>query len=385
MRKTLMIASSVAGMGLLIATLLLKDAGPHVKIVKPVTHPVPLALIHMTTVKTGWAVGLNGTVLSTLNGGASWAVRSPHLDPGGSLSWAASAYTGVFFRRGLAWAVLANAKETRVLATQNHGETWTAGLALPLPAGRTAAPARLVFVSPNRGWALFAWPRSAAPPLTEQSRLFATTDGGHSWQLLQPTGLPRKGLQIGLAFATPNIGWAVVSGPGGMGDGAAAYRTRTGGRRWRAVALPSPNPSAHLAQLGLPQFFPGGRGIFPAEWQTAHGFFTDFLRTSDNGRTWTPTERVGPSRAFYGLAPGAAGRAVYQFISPERGWFDTQGVLYRTTNGGSTWTRVESRPHLVGVTQIDFITARDGWATAANQGKFTLWRTTDGGNTWGIP
>lgn len=58
-----------------------------------------------------------------------------------------------------------------------------------------------------------------------------------------------------------------------------------------------------------------------------------------------------------------------------------QGTLYRTEDGGKTWTRVDA---LANVAQLDFTTPQRGWAISGSpetRARAVL-ATRDGGRTW---
>ena len=61
------------------------------------------------------------------------------------------------------------------------------------------------------------------------------------------------------------------------------------------------------------------------------------------------------------------------------GWGSSAGYVYRTTDGGSSWSAVHvgtSKDYLV----VDFVDDIHGWASGLLTGD--LWRTTNGGTSW---
>jgi photosystem II stability/assembly factor-like uncharacterized protein len=64
---------------------------------------------------------------------------------------------------------------------------------------------------------------------------------------------------------------------------------------------------------------------------------------------------------------------------------DTRPVVFRTSDGGRSWSTVAMTPHGKpgDVWMPDFVTTKEGWAIlpAGNSGA-ALVRTTDGGRTW---
>jgi photosystem II stability/assembly factor-like uncharacterized protein len=67
------------------------------------------------------------------------------------------------------------------------------------------------------------------------------------------------------------------------------------------------------------------------------------------------------------------------FADANNGWAVGQwGSMVRTTNGGATWTKLESGTSN-GLSSVFFVNASTGWASG---GFGTLLKTTDGGSTW---
>lgn len=95
-------------------------------------------------------------------------------------------------------------------------------------------------------------------------------------------------------------------------------------------------------------------------------------RTSDGGRTWTRMD-----------APGRVSIVHLWFADADRGWLVAQTreseadetVLFQTADGGRHWTEQK----LSGIVRVQFVNARDGWAVGRHA---ALFRTTDGGAEW---
>jgi photosystem II stability/assembly factor-like uncharacterized protein len=85
--------------------------------------------------------------------------------------------------------------------------------------------------------------------------------------------------------------------------------------------------------------------------------------TRNGGRTWTLRSRAPVS----GLA--ASG--------PHLAWYSSQGILWRTTDGGAHWAHV-SAPHLL---SFSFLGATDGFGLDRDG---IVLRTTDGGRHWRV-
>jgi len=64
------------------------------------------------------------------------------------------------------------------------------------------------------------------------------------------------------------------------------------------------------------------------------------------------------------------------FVDGQKGWMVSPDVVYRTTDGGSTWQKASK---LKGVLRVKFLTAERGFAVGYPK---AVWSTTDGGTTW---
>ena len=145
------------------------------------------------------------------------------------------------------------------------------------------------------------------------------------------------------------------------------YRTRNGGTSWSRV-FHDPSVTRFFNRL---EMFEGGVGYAmgdaPDESSSAA-----FLRTVDSGWTWTQVNHNLPNGSLQLEGPTT------DFIDPQVGWSIQQrpgSGLFKTTNGGVSWERLESAPGAYSVAFVDdsigFVTNFDG-----------IFRTTDGGLSW---
>jgi photosystem II stability/assembly factor-like uncharacterized protein len=151
-----------------------------------------------------------------------------------------------------------------------------------------------------------------------------TTNGGRTWRYTNPHGW-------GLQFVDKRHGWAI----GACG----AERTTDGGRTWQCSS-PKVCPERCDNWSTSINFLDARHGFFLEGGRQA----TWLLRTSDGGRTWQHVsqqpEWFGPIR-FVNARLGFAGDGPMQprwYVGPP-----IHKTLYRTTDGGATWS-----PHRVG-------------------------------------
>ena len=161
------------------------------------------------------------------------------------------------------------------------------------------------------------------------------------------------------------------------------FITHDGGLTWEVQIL----PAATCCGLSLPVFFDQRHGM------AFVGSLPGLLVTSDGGDTWSL--QTLPRSAFGDAMPVDA----VSFINPNEGWAivtdwqsRTYSRLFHTGNGGTTWTLVNARlasanpplgpvltqGNVPAASSLNFVDSRNGfWATGSK-----LYKTTDGGHSW---
>jgi photosystem II stability/assembly factor-like uncharacterized protein len=197
-----------------------------------------------------------------------------------------------------------------------------------------------------------------------ENGLYVTTDQGRRWRTITPPNLAH-------AFVAEHIGsldavgesdlWLVlIDVPGlvpysqstdGSDRGEGIDRSTDGGRTWTFSALPGCLQGCG-ANLMVSFVDPehGFATIGPGETGPTMLFATD-----DGGATWTPAGSLPDLGSILVGGPGPGPQM--EFTSTLDGWaltgtrygYDAQqtspgGVLYRTVDGGMSWTRVSGLP-----------------------------------------
>jgi photosystem II stability/assembly factor-like uncharacterized protein len=205
--------------------------------------------------------------------------------------------------------------------------------------------------------------------------LLWTDDAGATWSDITPGQRPLADAHF-LDGARGAVAWVGR-------DGAIEFAsTADRGRTWRESRVHAPDLARDGLYAGADVFFSdGAHGWILARLSSGSNFSVGRLfRTTDGGRSWTALEGV-PS----------AGRLV--FADANRGFLaggPDQNALYQTEDGGRSWTLLELVPSMSGarvfVDLPAFTSPRDGSvALTVHDGKsaeLRVFRTADGGQTW---
>lgn len=296
--------------------------------------------IFFVNARQGCAVGEQGNILLSSDGGESWIPAE---------SGATVEFSDVFFlNERLGWAASYRGRGG-MYATRDGGKTWR------LQSANVFAQS-VSFSDSLRGAASGG-----------SGVVYRTLDGGETWTQLR---LPTPNAVFNVRF---------LSAPFDVSFGAAAARdgvflTRDGGATWRKTNLPTGDaPSPAIRDVF---FVDSLRG-----W--ACGANNALFATRDGGETWTAQQ-----------APALRSNAEFsalQFFSPQLGYMsDDNFRLYKTLNGGETWTPAIQFPANGFLQDFHFATENDGWAITTRTFSASdisgdhviVWRTRDGGATW---
>ena len=306
----------------------------------PVEHPGDAVLhgVFFVDAKEGWAVGDDGVIRHSIDGGKSWESQ---------VSGTQASLRGVYFLdESIGWVV---GREERpfvggsvgvLLFTRNGGLRWQRLLDNSLP-GLNAVR----FADRNTGLLL----GDGVDPFS--SGLFRTTDGGKSWKPVAGTRTPawtsgdfqdgKTGIlagPMGKLATLRNDTWAyaeheVLAGRSigavrilrdrvvAAGEGGLVLTSTSGGAAWGFADVKMP-PGARscvdfqaIAALDECAWIAGRPGSV-------------ILATTDGGATWTPRP-TGQPLPIRGL----------HFIDKKTGWaVGAAGLVLRTEDGGVTWS-----------------------------------------------
>ena len=270
-----------------------------------------------------------------------------------------------------------------VWKTTNGGNTWR-----PIFDHEPVASIGAIAVAPSNPNVIYVGTGESAPrgDISFGDGVYKSTDAGRTWT---DVGL-RDSRHIAQIIVDPhNPDIVLVAALGdiyGPNTERGVFRSTDGGRTWQKVLYKDEQTGAvDLA------FDPSNPSIvYGALWQVSRtpwsfssgGPGSGLYRSTDEGRTWTRLEGHGLPHGILGkigvsVAGGSRGRRVYALIEADH------GGLFRSDDAGRTWRRVNGGQELR--TRAWYFTRV--WASPVNPDVVyvadnAFWKSTDGGRTF---
>jgi photosystem II stability/assembly factor-like uncharacterized protein len=260
----------------------------------------------------GWAVGGNGLVIRSTDGGQTFTSSSP----------ATTTLNGVFFVSDLdGWAV---GNAGIAIHTTDGGGQWTQSTPGAL------ALNGVFFTDATHGWIC-----------GDSGKILHTTNGGTSWI----TATPTSASLYSIFFFDQNLGWAVGKG--------VVLRTTNAGANWtsgapttqtlRGVYFASDRTGWAVGSNGVVLKSTDGGLSWNATTETASDLYSVFFTSTTSG--WA----VGEAGAILSTTNGGASwstqrastsilRSVH-FVDSQSGWaVGANGTAVETSDGGTNWS-----------------------------------------------
>lgn len=340
----------------------------------------PLIFRHISMVSptAGWAFATTDPgsdhLLTTRDAGQTWAEVTPPV----LLAQSATAH---FADADRAWLLYTDPSTPpldrfpSVLLTSDGGQNWVASAPLPgLDLFEYFDPSHLQMVDDLTGFLLV---HLGVGMNHDYIALYGTQDGGGSWQILASADdpestLPQSCQKTDLRFVDATTGYLAID-CGGVIQSASIARTTDGGLTWEQLELPPPTtqPAAYengyCGATGLHAPTPDILYIVVScfDYTTDETTATHFLyRTSDAAQTFTDVTLPAPRAAFLDAVTG----------------FALDRTIYRTTNGGQSWSRASV---VAWDGQFSLVNPTTAFAVATTpNGENALVRTTTSLRTW---
>jgi hypothetical protein len=228
--------------------------------------------------------------------------------------------------------------------------------------------------------------------------LYKTTNSGTSWTYIGSGLITTQIYRIGVAQSVDNeciLGaqdngskayfdgnWSDVGGGDGgeccfdFSDQNIMYHSSQNGNFNRSLNHGASWTNISAGLSGDPRFI-APFAIDPNVHSTIYTGYQDVFKSTDQGANWTQIS----SWASTGISHLAIAPSNSQYI-----YATTQTILYRTTNGGTTWSDITGTLP-VGSSKITYFSVKNDdpntvWVSMGNYTSDRIYQTTDGGATW---
>ncbi len=274
-----------------------------------------------------------------------------------------------------------------VWKTADYGRTW-----IPIFDDQPSGSIGAVAVAPSDPNVIYVGSGEGLqrPDLSTGNGIYKSTDAGETWTHL---GL-RDGQQIPQIIVDPrdpdHLYVAVEGHPYGPNEERGLFESTDGGSTFRKVWYRDENTGAIDVVFAADD----PRTLYLATWEARQapwengswqGPGSGLFKSTDGGSTWTsimnglPTYEDGLGRIGLAVAPSDPSR-LYVTVDAE----DRSGI-YRSDNAGASWYKVGSdeRVHNRG---SDFAEVKVDPRNAdiVYSGSIVAWKSTDGGHTWSM-
>jgi hypothetical protein len=319
-----------------------------------------------------WAGAASGGVWKSIDAGASWA---PVFDGYGSLSIGALAmspsdpavvYAGTGEANPGGGSVAYGGDG--VWKTTDGGATWESlGLVESRYIGRIAIDP----VDPSR---LFVAATGDLFSKNAERGLYRSTDAGATWTLVHFVSDSTGCIDVAIDPSNPSrvfaAMWERIREPstrryGGVTSG--IWRSEDGGDTWTLLTAGLPAASTRPGRIGI-AVAPSSPATVYAIYADEVGVFAGFYRSTDSGASWTRrSDSALVNGSFYSTYGWWFGRIWVHPTDAQTVWADGLD-LYKTTAGGDGCTDVNSTMHVDHHAQ---------WIQPSNPNM--IWRGNDGG------
>jgi photosystem II stability/assembly factor-like uncharacterized protein len=200
--------------------------------------------------------------------------------------------------------------------------------------------------------------------------IFKSTDGGNNWTPVN-AGLPSYFYVYSLAIdpGTPGNLYAATYSHG-------VYKSTNGGASWAAInsGLPLSTTAGYVLSLA----------IDPATPTTLYaGTYDGVYKSTDSGGNWTAAGSGPPADTGLSLSYASVSSLAVDPCTPTTVYAGTDWGVYKSTNGGASWTYPALPLTQVSSLAIDPVTPTTLYAGATATLDYSgVYMSTDGGASW---
>jgi photosystem II stability/assembly factor-like uncharacterized protein len=308
---------------------------------------------------TGYAVGINGTIAKTTDGGNTWSIIKSGGSELNSVACLGATDVVVAGHNGV------------IMRSTDGGSNWEL-----INSGTVKILENIYFSSSSTGYIV-----------GERGAILKSTDSGNTWAALTP---PDTSNLFSSSFVNDNVGY--------ISSGSKLLKTTDGGQHWDIKTTPGCycvsfiNADTGFAASGyvISMTTDGGDN-----WVTVsnnmsgdtytsivftdndHGYATDYscgvYKTTDGGLHWTQASYLNGELFSMDMVNSEIGYIV-----------GYRGVIFKTTDGGTYWTE---QTRMIGDAYINSVLFTDdstGYVLACDmmQKNYSIYKTTERGDSW---
>ena len=194
-----------------------------------------------------------------------------------------------------------------------------------------------------------------------------------------------RGKRDDISFADPTNRWY------GTGKGA-LFATHDGGASWTRVAS---KPGTFIRALGFVDARTGFIGNVGTDYYPGVTDTTPLYRTDDGGTTWTPVDFGGKTVAGICAIDVLRVQRIYQgrleprMVVTAAGRVGGPAGMIRSTDGGATWRVIDMTPWTSMILDVHFVDEQTGFVAASSARDVAttnaqILMTRDGGKSWTV-
>jgi len=308
--------------------------------------PQTLSYVKMINENNGWALS-DSSVLKSTDGGTDWIKVTPSGFP-----TTVNEFHGFFLNEKIGWVGVSSPDSIDVYRTTNGGTNWDK---YTIKMG--ASNINLFFSDDRHGWLLdFRGAAAGYDPVS----IFKTDDGGTTWE--SASDINTNGPKNGIYFKDSMNGWITGQQPSGKNI---YYITKDGGLSWNKSGFRSDQAGDNFSDTYPPIFSDSNQGFFPVKYSVNQTNSTILYRTLDGGKTWIETTPVNINAFHFSIISDIC-------------WVSDGNTLYKSDDAGKTWLMLNNKIASEDIIELNFVNSQTGWAI----GQEGIYKTTDSGSHW---